>query len=550
MIRSLYSKIKTSSILKFNFLFLIIYISGLYFSKDYGITWDEDWARVKNGKQNLAYILKTLHLDNYINVPKDIPELNVRNVGAYGAFFDVISVTIEQVFSITDKGEIFKMRHKLNFTFYFLGVYLYFLFSKRIFSSKYLAFIGSMFYLLSPRLLAHGCFNPRDSIAQSLVACSLLPLLMSYQTLSKRWTIIAGLILGIGITTRLPVMYLPVLFIFLMLSKGIPQSNSNSRFYELMKISILFLFSVIVSVFIFWPFLWKSPLINFKYIWNSLAFHPWDGDIHFLGQIIKGNNLPWYYIPIWIAVTIPIQYLFFIFISPLIFTKNKAKNKAIINFSVFMWCGFVIPIIIIISLKSIIYDGWRHLFFLYPFLAYFMTIGFEQSYQYFTKIIRLRAGQIILLLSLFTFSGPLYTIINMHPHQQVYYNSLAGKDPMKLFEGDYWGSSMRQGVEWILNNDDSEQITIISPETCRAIWSWRFLNEYDQSRANYIMKKLDVDLDKYSGDYFVTNFRGDWQDYKKLKLESFAPYTNEVFSINVNNMKIISVYKLNTRNVP
>ena len=64
------------------------------------------------------------------------------------------------------------------------------------------------------------------------------------------------------------------------------------------------------------------------------------------------------------------------------------------------------------------------------------------------------------------------------------------------------------------------------------------------------MKKLDVGLDKYSGDYFITNFRGDWQDYKKLKLKSFAPYTNEVFSINVNNMKIISVYKLNTENFP
>ena len=112
--------------------------------------------------------------------------------------------------------------------------------------------------------------------------------------------------------------------------------------------------------------------------------------------------------------------------------------------------------------------------FLYPFLAYFMTIGFEQSYQYVSKFISLGIGQIILLLSLLTFSGPLYTIINMHPHQQVYYNSLAGKDPMKLFEGDYWGSSMRHGVEWILENDDSEQITIISPETCRAIWSWRF----------------------------------------------------------------------------
>ena len=25
------------------------------------------------------------------------------------------------------------------------------------------------------------------------------------------------------------------------------------------------------------------------------------------------------------------------------------------------------------------------------------------------------------------------------------------------------------------------------------------------------MKKLNIDLDKYSGDYFLTNFRGDWK---------------------------------------
>ena len=98
------------------------------------MTWDEDWARVKNGKQNLAYILKKFHLDNYISVPKNIPELDVRNVGAYGAFFDVISVIIEQSFSITDKGKIFLMRHKLNFTFIFLEFTFIFYFQK-----KYLA---------------------------------------------------------------------------------------------------------------------------------------------------------------------------------------------------------------------------------------------------------------------------------------------------------------------------------------------------------------------------------------------------------------------------
>ena len=29
---------------------------------------------------------------------------------------------------------------------------------------------------------------------------------------------------------------------------------------------------------------------------------------------------------------------------------------------------------------------------------------------------------------------------------------------MKYFEGDYWAISMREGIEWILKNDDRDDL--------------------------------------------------------------------------------------------
>ena len=40
-----------------------------------------------------------------------------------------------------------------------------------------------------------------------------------------------------------------------------------------------------------------------------------------------------------------------------------------------MFAGFIVPVAAVILLKSTLYDSWRHMFFIYPFLAYFMAKG-------------------------------------------------------------------------------------------------------------------------------------------------------------------------------
>ena len=43
-------------------------------------------------------------------------------------------------------------------------------------------------------------------------------------------------------------------------------------------------------------------------------------------------------------------------------------------------------------------------------------------------------------------------MFSYHPHQNVYFNFLAGKKIHEKFENDYWGLSNKQVFEFLLSN--------------------------------------------------------------------------------------------------
>ena len=545
--------------------FLIFFVCGMYFSKDFGISWDESLHR-KGGKQNLALIAKTLKIDKVLDIPQNIinPADSSKDIFGYGAAFDTICFLIEKLFRIDDLKNIWLMRHKMNFLIYLIGAYLFFLFSKSIFKNQHFGFIASMFYLLHPRLLSHGFFNGKDSIAQALVACSLFPLFLAYKNNNYKYIIISGAIIGLAITTRIPIIYLPLLFITLLFFKKLILENGqkiNSK-----KIIFIFILSNIFSIYLFWPIIWESPIDNFILIFDKMKNHYWVGSNLYMGEYIKASEIPWHYTPIWILITTPISYLLF-FIMGIIKTifYQSRDNKQQIFFDIFMFFGFVGPLVSIAYLGSTLYDGWRHTFFIYPFLCYYMALGFSWVYSILLKKFPLRLNLIIILLSVFTFIEPSMKILYLHPHQNIYFNSLAGKDPMRNFEGDYWGNSMRQGIEWILNNDKKDgkhEITIASPyngakknygiltkeNRQRVMWIFLKSNNLDNYEAvplaqNYYLNTLSGKQIKYPFDYFITNFRGDKENYLKSISSNIYLDFNEVYNIKLNQMKILSVYK-------
>ena len=90
------------------------------------------------------------------------------------------------------------------------------------------------------------------------------------------------------------------------------------------------------------------------------------------GEFIKPTEIKWYYIPFWFSVTTPIPIIvaglagsIFIIINiiknPLKFITDEFNRNQLMYFLCFF--GSIVSVII---LHSILYDGWRQMYFIYP----------------------------------------------------------------------------------------------------------------------------------------------------------------------------------------
>ena len=124
----------------------------------------------------------------------------------------------------------------------------------------------------------------------------------------------------------------------------------------------------------------------------------------------------------------------------------------------FIFFTIITPIFLIYLFDSILYNGWRHLFFLFPLLIltgiYFIDI---MSLTYSRKK----------TLFLFTFllviicANNLYNLVKLHPYQYIYFNSVFEKKANKLFEIDYWGVSNKNSLENIVKSNLEKDKIII-----------------------------------------------------------------------------------------
>jgi len=178
----------------------------------------------------------------------------------------------------------------------------------------------------------------------------------------------------------------------------------------------------------------------------------------------------------------------------------------------------------ILAFHSVIFDAWRHLYFIYP---PFILIGiFGLNYIFQTKV---KWPVLIVLIAGIGYTG-IYMISNF-PNENVYFNKFVKREPeylRKNFELDYWGNSYKQALEYILDHDTSgaikvyvvglageENAWLLKPEAKKRIC----FTDHD-SEATYIAS-------------FYRNHPGNYSFQQK-----------EVYSIKVLNSTIMSVFKL------
>ena len=102
-------------------------------------------------------------------------------------------------------------------------------------------------------------------------------------------------------------------------------------------------------------------------------------------------------------------------------------------------------------MNSTLYTGWRHLYFIFPSLTYFIAIGIRFVYEKKKFKPYLKSISTVILLTLIVNS---YNLIKLHPYQNIYFNFLFEKKANELFEIDYWGLGNIEALNFINNNRD------------------------------------------------------------------------------------------------
>ena len=521
-------------------LFFLAWLAlGLSIYKDYGISWDEITERNTGivsvnfigERLNIAPIINNETLSKYQHIKLDLYHDRV-----FGPLFGIVSAVLERIFHIGqgwNEREIFQFRHLLTFLVVVAGGFAIFRLSERRFGDWRLGLLTLTLFILSPRFFAESFYNNKDLVFLACFAIAtncMIRLVLQPNALSA---LMAAFAAAIVIDIRITGIILPTMTFTLLLLRALKGENPWG---STVRAIVVYLLIICGAVVLMWPWLWGAPLTRF--LEALAAFSRWvrsDSVLFFMGRFIRSTNLPWEYAPVWIAVTTPLLYLGTFFIGTLSTIASLLRNRLALwktpeQMQDLIFLGICCcPVLAVIFLHSVIYDGWRHLYFIYPAMLLLATQGCLLVWAKLHQYRGLRTATLTLFIG-----GLLWNatwIARAHPLQNVYFNTLAGSDWKSKFDVDYWGLANQIALEKILEHDTQSIITIYAGSDIDLNIAVAILRPQDRARF-IVVNRIE------EANYILTNYRANLTVYDRQysELELF-------YQIKVDGEIIESIYK-------
>ena len=534
--------IKNIEILALIFIYSVFVLIGLFSYKDYGVSIDE-WDLRIHGFVNLKYIMVTLFNYNTVELDKilEIPDLN-SIYGAHGAYFAVLISYIEYIFKIYDEQSVYFISHLINYFIFIISNFYFYLIIKERFNNFLYGIIGALFLFLSPRIFAESFYNQKDILFMSMFIINIYYALIFIKKPSIKNTLLLSIFSALAIDIRIMGLVLAPIILFFSYIKYLKNKNNN-----ILLFTSFYLLLLPLMIFLFWPYLWNNPFNNLIEAFNIMSNYGsrWSGYNLYFGEYVLGSNLPWHYILVWIFITTPLLYSFLFiygFFNISLRLKKRFFNINNKNENNDLWSGdnelidlqhyfiFILPIILVVTLNSTLYDGWRHLSFIYPSFLYISLKGINLIHLNFFKYPTFKIFLIIVPFLLFIS----YQMFIYHPHQNVYFNFLVGKNVHEKFENDYWGLSNKQAFEFLLSKHTKGPILVGAAGPISLENSKKILNYEDRQRL--VIKPNN------EADYIIDNYRNWFGEYNKKRYKipnNFKKYKD----ISRSGRIIISIYK-------
>jgi len=463
-------------------------IIGLSTIGHYGVSWDEN-VEISMVRFNFELITQG----------KPIPS----DYKYYGTAFNLTSEIIFQIQSFIQKGfdynplndagipderlkykvlyERIKVKHVLTFLVSLI-TYASVAGLVGILCGREYAWFGAVALPLIPRFWGHSFFNPKDTPFAAFFTLSTLLgayLVNHYlkanqeSQLKFNRTLVYSILYGIlvGWLTAIRIVGFFVLF-FVALAYLVGRLGANTSYRSLRNISIYYGATIVawaITTVALQPASWSNPIAWFVETISYMSKHGWGGEVLFKGQFISAKALPWYYLPTWVVITVPVIFqvsfvlgLIFLVIKYSKFSKLQRACAVLVLLQF-----FCLPLLAILR-DSTLYDEMRQFLFILPGVAAISAAALVWIYQTLSK----KSLKLVAVAFMVTVFGAIaFDMVALHPYEYIYFNRVSGglAKAHGRYETDYWALSTREGMEWINNNASDNTKVVVGGDDDSAI---------------------------------------------------------------------------------
>ena len=430
-------------------LFASLLVAGILLYRDYGVSWDESAER----NSGIASALCALNMLN--GTPLSLTD--VREVFGgdcyYGMGFQHLLLAAEYLthggrinLSRQADGEAWYLRHLLTFVFVWCGLIALFFSGKLLWRRDTMAFVPVALFLLIPRFWAESFYNCKDMVmlASVMIAGYCLLRLMKYPRFGN--ALLFGVAAAFSASIRLPG---GALFL-----AGAAAVMCTPRLGIGRRIALVGVSAAVAgaALILFYPISWTAPVTFFIESLNYMRSHPWNGGVLFFGREYTGSQVPWYYVPGWMAVTLPIPLMLLFFWGHWAIFRRRGSRFAAGGFFcrsrlLLIFFFWVLLAAVVVGCRTC-YNGWRQFYFLAWPIVLVAADGVDRLCDRRMPKAVVKTAKV---LGIAWLACTVAWMVCVHPWQNLFFNLLAG-DPNGRFELDYWQIADRDALRLIADS--------------------------------------------------------------------------------------------------
>jgi hypothetical protein len=174
---------------------------------------------------------------------------------------------------------------------------------------------------------------------------------------------------------------------------------------------------------------------------------PWEGTIRTAGKDLQSTDLPWWYVPAWLAAQLPLLTLaavaggLAVLVVGFIRRWEVVDARTTIPLVPIALQAVALPVGIVLG-GAVLYDGIRHVLFIVPALIAMAAAALAVLDRGMSRLrVALPVGAVLVV------AVSLSASIRWAPYSYAFVNPIAGRNKDgRSWELDFWGVSAREGV--------------------------------------------------------------------------------------------------------